>query len=53
VNLVWRACELAEGWKGIYAQVLAPAGVIEVAALGLTGCEVRFSFDGQACNSIR
>lgn len=47
-KLDWHVRELAEGWKGTYAQVLAPAGVIEVAALGLTGCAVRFSFDGQA-----
>jgi len=47
-NPEWKVRELADGWKGTFARVLAPAGVIEIAALGLKGCEVRFSFDGES-----
>jgi hypothetical protein len=43
----WKFRELADGWKELVAVVPAPAGVIEVGAVGLTGCDVRFGFNGE------
>jgi hypothetical protein len=47
----WDVRNLADGWKETIAVVPAPAGVIEVAALGLKGCEVRFRFDADVTES--